>query len=184
MSVTNQMMNNEKRFEGNVAFMYLDTRANVTVGVGKLLSSATVASALPFMKKSDNTAATPAATTAEWQSVHGLEAGRTPPYYDSRTTLRLLQPAIDTQLRSDLQTVENQLKGQFGKYENFPAKAQEGLVDMGFNLGVARLMREFPSFVAAVRVENWSTAANECHRQGVSAERNDFVADLFRQAAG
>lgn len=183
MSVTNQMLNNEKRFEGNVAFMYLDTRGNVTAGVGKLLSNAAAASALPFMKKSDNTAATPAAITAEWQSVHGLEAGHTPPYYDPRTTLKLLQPAIDNQLRSDLQVVENQLKAQFGNYDNFPAKAQEGVVDMGFNLGVARLMREFPSFVAAVRAENWNTAANQCHRQGVSAERNDFVANLFRQAA-
>lgn len=185
MSITANMIANEKRFEGNVPYMYLDTGGNVTVGVGKLLRNAAAAQTLPFVTKAAGADAAAAAIAAEWQTVHGLEAGHAAAYYDPLTTLRLNQPDIDSRLTADLTAVEQQLQAQFALYGSFPASAQEGLMDMGFNLGVAKLISGFPTFIAAVRANppQWTTAAAECHREGISDDRNDFVEALFNSAA-
>jgi GH24 family phage-related lysozyme (muramidase) len=183
MSVTPNMIANEKRFEGNIPYMYLDTAGNVTVGVGKLLSNVNAATTLPFLKKSDATAASTANITTEFGTVQGLEVGHVASYYDQFTTLRLKQPDIDSLLTTDLNGFEQQLATNFSEYDNFPASAQEGLVDMVFNLGIGSLINSFPTFTAAVRAKDWNKAAAECHRQDISDERNDFVKELFQKAA-
>jgi GH24 family phage-related lysozyme (muramidase) len=100
--VTENMVANERGFEGVVPHMYLNTNGNVTVGVGHLLSDANAATTLPFVKTSDGTAASGAEIAMEFQRIEGLAPGHVASYYNPFTRLRLNQPDIDALLRSDL----------------------------------------------------------------------------------
>jgi hypothetical protein len=53
---------------------------------------------------------------------------------------------------------------------------------MAFNLGVNGLISHFPRLIAAVKARDWKTCAAQCHRNGISDERNQKTLDLFRQA--
>lgn len=183
MNPTANMLANEKNFEGNIAYMYLDSVGNVTVGVGKLLGSVNNATSLPFVFKSDGSAAAAQDITTDYNNVKAQQPNNPASYYDQFTTLKLNQSYIDAQLTSDLSAFIQQLENQFAGFDNFPAPAQEGLVDMVFNLGISNLVNGFPTFTAAVQNKDWNTAANQCHRQGISDARNDFVKNLFLAAA-
>lgn len=47
-----------------------------------------------------------------------------------------------------------------------------------------KLKNGFPKFNTAVNANDWTTAADESHRNGISDERNEFVHDLFMAADG
>src|SRR5579863_2584618 len=66
-------------FEGSIPWMYLDTRGNVTVGVGLLVPDAAAAQKLPFVF--EGRAATAAETATEYARVHGMPMGRPAPFY-------------------------------------------------------------------------------------------------------
>jgi GH24 family phage-related lysozyme (muramidase) len=183
MAIPQELIDMEKDFEGNIEHMYLDTGGNVTVGVGHLLASAGDAASLPFVHKSDGAAATDQEKQDEWTTMHGEDAGQVASYYDQFATLRLNQDDIDATLTDDLNAVEDSLRNTFANYDSFPQKAQEGLIDMAFNLGIGKLTSAFPNFVAAVQQQDWTTAADECHRTGISDDRNDAVKQLFLDAA-
>ena len=86
-----------------------------------------------------------------------------------------------------MQQAETQLQSVFANYTSFPGPAQEGLLDMMFNMGPNKFTADkWPSFFAAVNATppDWNTAAIQSHRTGVSDARNDAVRALFQQAAG
>ena len=70
-----------KRFEGFARHMYLDTRANVTIGTGLLLASAdaAVAAGLGFTLRQSGAPATDAAVRDDYDSVAGAPPARYPP---------------------------------------------------------------------------------------------------------
>jgi GH24 family phage-related lysozyme (muramidase) len=185
MSITPDVIERTRRFEGVIPYMYLDTGGNVTVGVGHLLSDRAAAGGLSFVDKLSDVLADEIQKSAEWLTVSELEPGHAAGYYAASTKLMLRVSDIDSLLRGDLTVVEGQLRGQFPDYDTYPQQAQAGLIDMGFNLGVHKLISKFPIFVGAVRDKNWATAAAECHRKApISDERNDAVKQLFLDAAG
>ena len=53
---------------------------------------------------------------------------------------------------------------------------------MCYNLGVGGLPK-FHQLLAAVDSGQWTTAAAQCHRKGISDARNRETANLFLQAA-
>jgi GH24 family phage-related lysozyme (muramidase) len=184
MNITPEVIERTRRFEGVIPFMYLDTGGNVTVGVGHLLSDS-AAGGLSFVDKLTDVPADEIQKSAEWLTVSELEPGHAAGYYAASTKLMLRDADIDSLLTGDLTVVEDQLRGQFPDYDTYPQQALAGLIDMGFNLGVHKLISKFPIFVGAVRDKNWATAAAECHRKApISDERNDAVKQLFIDAAG
>lgn len=185
MTITQEIIDRTREFEGAITWMYLDTTGNVTVGAGHLLADASAASALDFVDKDNpSTHISDSQKRADFATVDGMEAGHLAAYYRNATRSRITVDSINELLETDLTAVETSLQGRLTAYNSYPGSAQAGLIDMAFNLGIAKLFRDFPTFVAAVRRTDWAVAASESHRRGISDARNDTIRDLFLAAEG
>lgn len=171
-----------RRTEGEIEHMYLDTNGRVHVGVGRLLPSADAAAKLAFLRNADAAPATEQEIKAEFGVVAGKEANKLASYYKQFTTLHLAKTTIDALLNGDLHTAVSGLQNDFADYDAYPGGVQEALIDMAFNLGNAKLMKEFPKFVGHIRNRDWKAAAKESHRRGIGDARNHEIAKLLNDA--
>jgi GH24 family phage-related lysozyme (muramidase) len=172
-------------WEGNVDHMYLDTEGHVTVGKGKLLPNAESAAALPFILRGTDMRASDEEIRAEYEAIAGMQSdrGKVASYFQEFTTLTLSQSDIDNlvikHMRSDLGSILR----MFPDFSNYPLSAQNALWDMIYNLGPPTFRSEFPLLREAVKNGDWEEAAEQSHREGPREERNQFVFDLFMEAA-
>jgi hypothetical protein len=184
------------KFEGRIAFMYLDVLGLVTVGVGNLVDPVPAAQALPFRFKNKLGIATPgsAATAdqiaAEWQTLKNDPSLKTRGYKacEPITQLELSDNAIDSLITDRLTKNESFLKRQawFQDFDTWPADAQLGLLSMAWAMGPAG-PENFPTFRAACQRLDFNTAAaqckmNEAGNPGV-IPRNQANFTLFSNAA-
>lgn len=185
MSITNDILDRTRRFEGAIAWMYLDTADKVTVGVGHMLPDEAAAVAVGGWVDDGGNPAGDDQVKRDFEAVQGDTPGQVASHYRSLSVSRLPGSQIDNLLTCDLTNVEQGLQAQpkFDGYDNYPAKAQAGLIDMAFNLGLSGLLHKFPRFCQAVHDQNWNGAAAECHRNGISEARNSEVKQLFLDAA-
>jgi hypothetical protein len=122
-----------------------------------------------------NQPSTPDAIQAEYSRVSSLPPGKCPAaFYRTPASPTLPHPAIDALLLHHLAYFDTQLSQRFANYLTFPDPAKLGLLDMVYNLGVTGLFRGFPTFMNYVQDQNWA-AANQCHRNGPSLQRNDWT---------
>lgn len=61
--------------------------------------------------------------------------------------------------------------------------AQVAIWDMIYNLGPPRLGIKFPQLQQSILEGDWEEAARQSHRLKISDDRNDFVFNLFMDAA-
>lgn len=185
MAITSEELKRIKQFEGVVQHFYLDTTGHVTVGYGHMVPDVSAAAALNLLTNNGGTPATIVDKQSEWTTIKSQTFGQKygAKYYAKYCKLNMADGDINNLLSQDMASVESQLQSRFPGYQSFPQPAKEGLVDMGFNLGVGKLMSTFKLFVAAVNKQDWATAAKQCHRNGIQAARNQQVMDLFSQAA-
>ena len=183
MAITQELINLEISFEGNIPSMYLDSNSNVTVGIGHLLATSQAAVALPFVRKVDGAAASDQEKTDEWTLISQQDPGHAASFYDQFCKLRMNNDDVLSLLQNELQATETSLEGAFTDYDTYPVKAQEGLIDMAYNLGLNGVLTKFPTFTQAVRNKDWNTAAAQCHRVGIQDARNQAVMQLFLDAA-
>jgi len=160
--------------------MYLYTVGKVTVGVGCMLPDSDTAAGLPFTV--DGQAATADQITADFERVTGMAAGQVAGFYKQSSSLQLPQSAIDAQLQQTLQNFEGQLRAALPGYDGFPPTAKMALLDMAYNLGPAKLLREYVHMLAAVNQGDWATAATNCSRIGPSPARNAWTRQQFLDA--
>jgi len=172
-----------KEGEGSIEHMYLDTVAKVTVGVGNMLPSVSAAQELPFLQKSDDTAASAADIAADFENVARQSPGKIASSYQSYTQLYLPEDAVNALLDKRIDGFEAQLVRDFPGYSDYPEDAQYALMDMVFNLGNRGLVSKFPSLTRAARDQDWAECAAQCHRRGISDHRNEEVHALFMSAA-
>jgi GH24 family phage-related lysozyme (muramidase) len=156
--------------EGRSRFMYPDSKRNVTVALGHLLSNVQSALLLPFYVVETRTPATKSQIAAGWAFVRAHNK----PY----PALEMDDAAIDALAETDLTGFEPTMQHTFGSAD-LPEPAELALWDMVFNLGS---FHEFPELVAAVHAGDWNRAADECVRRDVSATRNTDTQALFREA--
>jgi GH24 family phage-related lysozyme (muramidase) len=166
-------------FEGCVPYMYRCSGGAVTAGVGHVLPTAGDATALPW--ELSGRPASAAEIAADFGKVSASPIGLPAVSYEPLTGCRLPQVYLVDLADADITRFEGYLQKEFPQWSSFPEPAQEGLFDMAFNLGIGGLQK-FPRFLAAVQAGDWGSAANECHRLGISEERNQEIAGLFRQA--
>jgi GH24 family phage-related lysozyme (muramidase) len=162
--------------EGRVAWLYRDSAVagNATCGIGHLVPDFTRAQALPFR---------PPIERGEWAALMTAPRGLRAQFYCIDTRGRLSDADIDAILESDIAAVEAELTVRWPDYPTFPPGPQAALLDMGFNLGVAGLLK-FAHLVTAVGCKDWAACAASCHRRGISDARNAATAALFRQIGG
>lgn len=178
--------------EGFVAWMYLDTRAVVTIGYGKALANAAAVQQVNFGRETPAGQAqptgpvTPAEKTQQYEAVAHLAAARIASFYRSATYLRI-DEAEGSRLREDhLEEDMTQLLNIYGnqRFRTFPLNAIIALTDMIYQLGAGGL-RGYVHMNNAIRSEppNWTAAALECGRRDASDGRNERTVDLFNRCA-
>lgn len=182
LSYQEQSASQLRIFEATIPWMYLDTRSNVTTAVGMLLRNAADALNLPWVDVKGNPA-TAYDVTAEFLRVQKMPAGREAKYYYEENAPKLQLIEISHLLDATVAVLDGELAKTFDKYAQFPAPAKLALLDMLYNLGLAKLTREYPHFCTAVAQMAWERAADNCHRRGPAEIRNDWTKQQFLNAA-
>jgi len=168
-------------FEGSVAWMYLDTRSNVTVGVGLMLPDRATASALAFVDAAGDPSA-PADIAADFDRVSALAPAMRPQFYRAPTSPQLPQTVIDANLSEVLTRFEATVRAGLAGYDALPDSAKMALLDMAYNLGPNGLLKGYPKMLQAVETGNWAEAAAQCARGGIGAARNAWTSQQFLAA--
>ncbi|MBH04679.1 MAG: hypothetical protein CMP08_11265 [Xanthomonadales bacterium] len=175
-----------KRFEGFARHMYLDTRANVTIGTGLLLASAdaAVAADLGFTERQTGAPATDAAVRNDYDAVAGAPPARYPPsQYLPYTDLVASLAALNDELAARVDTARNDARAYDARFDDYPASVRYGLLDLAFNLGRPGLL-EYRRLRAALHEGDWASAAEQSYRYGVQDTRNQAIARWIRAATG
>ena len=164
------------RMEGKIPHMYRCTGGEVTVGVGHAIQTPQEAGALKFNKSA-------ALAAQDWDRVNAAEKGHPAKSYEALCACRMDDAEIAKLCDADITVFEAQLKKSLPKWDSYPDLAQQALFDMGYNLGVAGLMK-FHNMLAAVDRGDGEEAAKQSHRKGIQESRNQEIYDLFFDAWG
>lgn len=169
-----------RHHEGVVPHMYLCVHGRVTAGVGHMFPSAEAATRL-LWERANHTAASRAEIIAEYERIAALPFGYEHPAggFKKHATLMLPPPRIEGLLLADLESFERSLAVTFPAWGTWPSAAQLAVLDMAFSLGVAGLLKTFPKFTKAARIQDWKTCAAESKRKGVAPSRDEAVAALL-----
>jgi len=189
--IQSQFWDFSAKFEGRIAYMYLDILGLVTVGVGNLIDPVGAAQALPFrFKNNPGIAATPDQIAQEWQTLKSNSSLATKGYTacEPITQLELSNDAIDSLILARLTQNESFLKRQewFLAFDTWAADAQLGLLSMAWAMG-PHGPGGFPNFRAACQKLDFNTAAAECKMSEAGnpglIPRNKANFTLFSNAA-
>ncbi|MFY0570047.1 hypothetical protein ACN28E_40330 [Archangium lansingense] len=180
------MWNDLTSWEGIVAFMYQDTKGNVTVGAGNLLKTVEDAKKLPFRNMDANRAATPEEIDAAFRAVTSKKAAMRATEYGCRPTIALSDQDIRELLRKRLESeFIHQLREVVfkGAFDSYPRCVRRALLDFSYNAGAYALTTKRKELADAVKARNWTLAAEKCHLGTGHEERNTWRKALFQYAA-
>lgn len=157
--------------EGRKLSMYLDTEGVVTCGVGHALFCVADAYRVLWWSSTNELA-----TRAEVERAYTAIKRKADQFVPS-----LLMTFEETNriLTLDLESAEHELRREFPDFDTYPETAQIALFDMTFNLGS---LTEWPNLRHAVNSRDWKTAAAECIRKGIGAQRNTDTQEQFLAA--
>jgi GH24 family phage-related lysozyme (muramidase) len=180
------------RNEGCVPWPYCDKGGNVTIGIGELIRDSSALVALPLVRMSDERPASPEEKVVAFNRVRDFfTPGLTATAYRALTIIRLPQSeAMGLCVRRLEEDFIPSLWKMFPDFEAWPLDASVAVVDMAYNLGVKKLLTEYPSFLEACREHDWRVAARECiRRSGVRSKtdigpRNEWTVRLLNRAGG
>lgn len=166
--------------EGNVKYMYLDSKGWVSIGVGMKIDP--LSSHLSSLKQSYFVVKKGATNTqgktfqqllqADYATVRGMRGliGVTPkkalPKYAAATNLRITPQGLKAYFMAKARGYERRLKtmgrAYFKDFDKWPADAQFGIMNMCWAFNVGGLLTKFPSFCKACRDMKFDVAAKEC----------------------
>jgi GH24 family phage-related lysozyme (muramidase) len=181
-----------KGYEGEIPFMYLDTRGLVTVGIGNLIDPVASARGLPFQFKARNTLsqkpgqrATHAEIEAEWNRLKNnpqraalMQHGHK--LCASQTNLELSSANLTALFQSKTNSNETYLRGVYPSFARWPADAQLAVMSMAWALGPA-FHKKWPRFHAACMKGDFDDTARNCTIR--NSRRNTAHGILFGNAA-
>ena len=166
-------------FEGSVAWMYLDSFGNVTVGAGHRIFNQVEALALPW-RWAALTLATEQQAIRDYREILEANAGHIAAFYAPLTTCRLLPEDIREICRADITRCLTTIRTFLPRFDSLPNGVQEAIADIGINVG-AHFLPHWPKLYAAIKAGDWAEAAVQSHRAPpVPDERNAEIAKLFR----
>ncbi len=174
------------KFEGAVPFMYLDVKCLVTTAIGNLIDPLGDALHLPFLRDEDNQPATPREILEEWTVVKARRdlAPCGGMAFQKITRLHLSDEGIAQVVDTKLKQVDAFMGQRFPEYEYWPSDAQMGVLSIAWAVGP---VFHFPRFSAAVKVQDFATAAAESHMDATHnrglVPRNRANLLLFQNAA-
>lgn len=168
------ILNHFVRFEGRFNHFYLDSDGIVTFGIGSALFSEQDALNLVLYNKRTGLFATPTEKINEFKTIRECAVGNKAFYYESFCSLVTTDEVVESKFFLEIDNFLTELDNNFCRLDLFPEPAQLVLLDMVYNLGPQHL-REFVKFLLAFQARRWVDAAAECHRIGISDERNDWA---------
>ena len=171
--------------EGKIPWIYLDTRGNVTVGVGLMLPNINAALAQPFKIKGmgGDLPATHEQVENDWNRIQSMPIGLAAHAYECMSSVFLEDLDIQANLSNYVKTEEAAIRAGLAGYDSFPDDAKIALLDMGYNLGSAGLLHGYPHLCAACVAKNWKLASQECQRGGIGTTRNSWTVSQFLASA-
>lgn len=165
-------------FEGIVPHMYLDSRDNVTAGVGFLIRGEIDAMNLFGHEYPDGNQ-----IKRDFDRVKASAPGHSAIYYSKLTNCQLSDSFMRSEFYRRMGQVQKELKALFPSWDSLPQPARTALLDMSYNLGTTAIRNKWPHLRAAVPTHDWKACALECLRDGVGAKRNLATHALFLEAA-
>lgn len=162
-----------REFEGSIPYMYRCTGGEVTIGIGHAIHTVEDAGKLTWTG--------PETAAADYANVAAAPMGNVASFYQNLSICRMGDAEIARLCGLDIDRFEAELKNALPKWDTYPEPAQEALFDMGFNLGIAGLLK-FKNMLAAIDQGDWPTASAESHRKGIQESRNQEIAELFLKA--
>ena len=163
--------------------MYLDSGANVTVGLGHRIPSAEEAKKLPFVERGSSKRPHDNHIVNSYRKVQRFIDGRGFGHkYVGLTSIQVPAAAVTTLAFDDIDQKLGEIRHFFPNFETYPLRAKHGLMDMVYNAGIGTVTRDFPLFSAAVRIRDWKTAAVESDRGRVGDKRNRLIHGWFLEA--
>jgi hypothetical protein len=143
-----------------------------------MLPTAGSACSFPFYKLHGVTA-TESEITAAYDQVDQMQAGRLPSFYDYYGALHLPQDWIDQHAETELDALIATLQKGISGFDGMRQAWKMALLDCAYNLGASGLLHGYPHLIAAVEHGNGHLAAQQCHRIGVSEDRNSWTEQQF-----
>lgn len=168
-------------FEGRTSYFYLDSGSpsSVTIGVGVMIPSASVAESLNW----EGGMGAIAIAAAEWQTVKDATPGLAAASYAHLTTNRLSSEEVDKLRDKRIASMESDLIHAIQGVSAMPQPIVQCLCDMAFNIGSGKLHAQYfgptSKFGPAIYRADWQTAAAESARRGIQPARNEYVRDLI-----
>lgn len=171
-------------YEGNVSHMYLDSKGYVTIGVGHLLNTVVEAQNLSFVDAKTNKQVTAEEIKTDFEEVLKQPKNKLASFYKPYTKLILPLTEIDKLTNSHIENFYKELKLIYAELDTYPEAARLALFDLIFNVGMTNLRTMWPSFNSAVKAKDWKKAGdNSIRKTPISSARNQYVNDLFAEAA-
>lgn len=179
-----------EKFEGRVSWLYLDSKGNVTVGVGCMLPNVEAALQLPFMISGmgEDFSATPQQITEDFNSVSVMPANKLPTFYERASSIFLMDDEIDSLLLKTITTLDSALPRIYPAYPSWPIPAKLAALDMGYNLGLTKLANGYPHMNMYLNASrpNFIAASLQCARNSSDPAfnvRNLWTKNQFLEAA-
>ena len=170
-----QIKANIEASEGRTSWLYRDSgpAGAATCGIGHLVPDFAACQSLPFL---------PPITGAEWARLLSEPRGCRASFYQTVTTGRLSDAAIDALLDQDVTERLGPIRSAIPGFDTLPDGPMAAVFDMAYNLGVSGLTKGYPHLMAALATRDWETCAAQCRRIGVSVVRNTKTAEMFSSA--
>lgn len=169
-------------FEGRTDYLYVDSGGLVTIGVGCMIPSASVAESLNW----EGGMGAVAIAASEWLAVKDATPGLAAASYAHLTTNRLSDEEIDKLRDARIASMESELIHTIEGVSLMPQPIAQCLCDMAFNLGSSKLHAQYfgptSKFGPAIYRGDWQTAAAESARRGIQPARNLYARDLIMSA--
>lgn len=182
------------RFEGDVDHFYPDINGDITIAKGALVDPVARALDLPMRHRDSGHLADRDVIAAEWWLVK-TQADPQRGDRGARPLCKLFLPPADVEALTAQRLAANvaALTKDFPDFGLWPASAQLAVLSMAWAVGTGGLTRDFPKTCAALRAQDWTTAATEgvinaTNNAGViprnKANRRLFEAAAHQQATG
>lgn len=148
MYLTQEFRRTLAALHGRRAFLHVDLRGAITVGVGHVVPDALAAQALPFLSAATGERATAEEIAAAWGRLDALrlegKVGREflPEFYREVSGLSLSDEAVDELLTADIAAAEARLGALLPRFPRCPLPAQEVLVELALGRGAEALAEE------------------------------------------
>lgn len=190
-------LNMTEKLEASYSYMYLDTKANITVGVGCMLPNAKAAQQLPFVHRADpSQKATAKEIAGQFQQLSARGASLTPDQLrrlgadqqEDFSNLELPDTAIRQQLASQIDAFEGSLKRHFGiAWLQLPTEAKMGLLSMTFAAGFGNMLGKYYNILSFVSRRQWikvlqGTSNRLSFLPEASTARAQWTRELFAAA--